>query len=84
MVNCIFGKTLQNVREYRIFKLVSSKTKALKYLAKPQTKQFHIINSNLMCIELVKTNVKLCKPLICGLVILDGSKHHMFTFYKVR
>ena len=68
LVNSIFGKTLQNTRRYKCIKLVNNVKSAIRYTSKPQFKRFQIINSDLVCIELLNTNVQLNKPIYIGMV----------------
>ena len=68
LVNSIFGKTLENSRRYRCVKLVDNEQSAQRYISKPQFKRFMIIDSDLVCIELIKTCVQLDKPIYIGMV----------------
>ena len=68
LINAVFGKSLENVRRYRCIKVVGNSVSAQRYINKPQFKKFQIINSNLVCVELLKTDVKLNKPIYVGMV----------------
>lgn len=69
-INSIFGKTLEDTRKYKNIKLVTSIEYARKYLNRPQLQSFTIISSNLVCLDLVKAEVKLNKPIYTGMVSL--------------
>ena len=81
MMNSVFGKSMENVRERIRLELVSNPEKALKLFAKPNFKQFIKFNDNFTAIELYKTKVCLNKPIYIGQTILDLSKLYMFDFH---
>ena len=60
------GKLMENVLHYKNLKLISSPEQHEKYTTKPQLKYFHIISPELVCVEMMKTNVVLNKPLCSG------------------
>ena len=68
LVNSIFGKTLENTRWYRHVVLVNNEKSAQRYINKPQYKSFEILNSNLVCVQMINTNVHLNKPIYIGMV----------------
>ena len=80
MMNSVFGKSMENVRERIRLELVSNTEKALKLFAKPNFKRFIKFNDNFTAIELYKTKVCLNKPIYIGQTILDLSKLYMFDF----
>lgn len=49
-------------------KLLTDEKSAQRYITKPQFKTFEIINSNLVCVELINTKVQLNKPIYIGMV----------------
>jgi len=81
VANCVYGKTIQNVRKYCKVKLHNS-NKSLKNAITSNTfKNFYIIGENL-----VQTNHSLSKivhdrPIYAGFAILELSKHFMFDFF---
>ena len=81
MMNSVFGKSMENVRERIRLELVSNTEKALKLFAKPNFKRFIKFNDNFTAIELYKTKVCLNKPIYIGQTILDLSKLYMFDFH---
>ena len=80
-VNAVFGKSLQNCRNYMDLRLVTSASKAKKLVAKPTYKYSHRINDDLVCIEMMKPKIKLDKPIYAGFSILDLSKELMYKFH---
>ena len=81
MNNAIFGKTMQDKRKHLDFEVVSDETRYMKCVSNRNFKHSHIINENLVGVEKQKTKLKLDKPIIIGMSILDLSKQHMYKFY---
>lgn len=86
MNNAIFGKTMENVRQRVDIKLKShwnnnSRYGARSLIASSNFKKRIIFNENLVAIELERTNIKMNKPVIVGMAILDISKWLMYDFY---
>ena len=93
MNNSIFGKTMENVRSRVNIKQKKKNCedqnncrgkeclRYLKYIAKSDFKIRAIINKNMVAIHRKKSFIKLNKPIINGLCILDISKVLMYNFY---
>lgn len=81
MNNSVFGKTMENVRNRCDVKLVNNNTKLTKLTAKPTFKYEKKINPYLSVVEMLRTNVKLDKPIYVGATILDISKTLMYEFH---
>ena len=79
--NAVYGKTLENVRNHNDFRLINTPERFQKLENKPSYKHRHIINEDLVAVELEKAMVELDKPIYMGLSILDYSKIHMYSFY---
>lgn len=79
MNNSVYGKTMENVRNRINFKLVSTEEKALNI--RNTKKKFTIFNDNLVGVHLLKTEVKLNKPIFIGQNVLDESKCVMYDFH---
>ena len=73
MINSVFGKTMENLRNHRNVKLVTTDEKRSKLISEPNytAKRF---SENLLAIEMKKTKVKINKPVYLGMSILDISK----------
>jgi hypothetical protein len=80
--NSTFGKTMKNVTLRKISGLVSVKLKCKKLVAKPQLKQFRIINENKILIDRIKEKVTFGKPIFAGFAILKQSKVLMYDFHN--
>ena len=81
MVNSFFGKTCENVRNYKDIKLVISETRLKKLTSKPTFHAFKIFHLNLAAVQLRRTTVKLMKPRYIGFSILEISKCLMYSFH---
>ena len=51
MNNSVYGKTMENVRNHMDFELVSTLQRLQKCVKKPNYKNRHIINENLVGVE---------------------------------
>ena len=81
MNNSVFGKTMENIRNRVNVKLVNSKEKALKLIAKPNYKSCKIFSENLISVHMKKTSLVMNKPVYLGACILDLSKTIMYDFH---
>ena len=71
---------MENVRNHRDIKLVTTEKRRIKLVSEPNyhtTKQF---SEHLLAIEMKKTSIKMNKPLYLGMSILDISKTLMNEF----
>ena len=74
MNNYFFGKTMENVRNHRDIKLVTSEKRRKTLLSEPNYHLYKKFSDHLMIIEMKKTRIKMNKPLYLGMSILDISK----------
>ena len=81
MNNSVFGKTMENIRNRVIVKLVNTKEKLKKLVAKPNYRSCKIFNENLVSVHMKKTSLTMNKPVYLGMCILDLSKIIMFDFH---
>ena len=81
LINSIFGKMMENVRQYKDVRLITNGRQHRLYTSKPQFKKFQIISDDLVTVELIKPEIKLNKAIYCGMSILDISKHRMYDFH---
>jgi hypothetical protein len=61
MNNTCFGKSMENVRHRRTIEIVDDPTKVKKFIAKPQTEQFLVINEDMVLVDRMKKEVLLNK-----------------------
>ena len=80
MNNSVFGKTMENIRNHKDLKLVTSDKKYLKYVMKPNFKGGHPSSKHLFAVEMGKTEITMNNPVYLGQEILDLSKTLMYEF----
>ena len=81
MNNSVFGKTMENVRNRRVVKLVVKEERRKKLVSAPNYDSCKQFFDNLMAIEVRKTEVLMDKPIAVGQAILDISKTLMYKFW---
>ena len=81
MNNSVFGKTMENVRNHRDIKLVTSDKRRKRLVSEPNYHSHKKFSEHLMIIEMKKTKVKMIKALFLGMLILDISKTLMYKFW---
>ena len=81
MNNSVFGKTMENVRNHRDIKLVTSDKRRKRLVSEPNYHSHEKFSEHLMAIEMKKTRVKMIKPIHLGMSILDISKMIMSEFW---
>ena len=81
MNNSVFGKTMENVRNHRDIKLVTSDKRRSILASEPNYHSSKCISKDLMIIEMRKVEVKMNKPIYLGQAILDISKTLMYEFW---
>ena len=74
MNNAVFGKTMENVREHRNIKLVTTERRRNYLATEPNFHTTKFFTEHLLAIEMKKTQILLNKPVYLGLSILDLSK----------
>ena len=81
MSNAVFGRTVENVRNHRNIKLVTTYEKFNKYASEPHLRNVKCFSENLLAVEMRETEVFMNKPVYLGQAILDISKTLMYEFY---
>ena len=81
MNNSVFGKTMENVRQYRDIELVTDKDRLVKLMADPRLKSRSIFTPELVAVHREKANAELRKPISVGCSVLDLSKLLMYQFH---
>ncbi|EGT57546.1 hypothetical protein CAEBREN_30406 [Caenorhabditis brenneri] len=81
MNNSVFGKTMENVRNRVDVHVVSDMDKVMKLAGSNNFKRRHIVNDNMILVEMAQKNIKLDKPVYVGMSILDLSKYLMYQFH---
>ena len=81
MNNSVFGKTMENVRNHRDIKLVTTDKRRSILASEPNYHSSKRISKDLMIMEMKKVEVKMNKPIYLGQAILDISKTLMYEFW---
>ena len=81
MINSVFGKIMENLRNHRNIKLVTTDEKRSKLISEPNYHTIKRFSENLLSIEMKKTKVKMNKPAYLGMLILDISKTLTYKFW---
>lgn len=79
--NSIFGKSCENVRNYRDIRLVTEPDQFVKLVRKREFQRCEVFYDNLVAVELLKEEVVLNKPIYTGFTIMDLSKLLMYDFH---
>ena len=80
MNNCVFGKTVENIRKHGNIKLVATDKRRNQFVSEPSYHTTKWFSENLLAIEMKNTKVKMNKPVYLGLSILEISKTLMHDF----
>ena len=81
MKNLVFGKTMDNVRNHRDIRVVTSDKRRSILASEPNYHSSKCISKDLMIMEMRKVEVKMNKPIYLGQAILDISKTLMHEFW---
>ena len=81
MNNSVFGKTMENVRNHRDIKIVTTNKQRNKLASEPNYHTTKYISKNLLIMGVKKTEVKMNKPIYLGQAILDISKILIYEFW---
>lgn len=84
MNNAIYGKTLENVKKHSEIRLVNkwhTRYGGKSLICRPNFKGIKIFNENLVAVEFNKISIKIDKPMIVGVAILEISKILMYSFH---
>ena len=66
MNNTVFGKTMENIRDHKDMKLVTSDKKYQKYVMKPNFKDGHPFSKHLFAAKMGKREITMNKPVYLG------------------
>ena len=81
MNNSVFGKTMENVRNHRDIRKVTTDKRRSILVSEPNYHSSKCISKDLMIMEMKKVEVKMNKPIYLGQAILDISKTLMYEFW---
>ena len=81
MNNTVFGKTMENVRNHRDIKIVTTDKRRSILASEPNYHSTKYISKDLLIMEMKKFEVKMNKPIYLGQTILDISKTLTYEFW---
>ena len=81
MTNSVLDKTMENVRNYRDIKVVSTNKRRIQLVPKLNYKSTKYFSEDLVAIEMNKTSIKVNKPIYLDQSILDISNTLMYQFW---
>ena len=81
MNNSVFGKTMENIRNHKDMKLVTTEQKYQKYVMKLKFKDGYPFSKELFSVEMGKIEITMNKPVYLGQAISDLSKTLMYEFH---
>ena len=81
MNNSVFGKTMENVRNHRDIKIVTTNKQRNRLASKPNYHITKYIGKDLLIMEMKKVEVKMNKSIYLAQAILDISKILMYEFW---
>ena len=81
MINCVYGKSMKNIRNRINVKLIDDQRKYIKCVNKPSFISQKIFDKGFVAIHCAKTGLTLNKPIYVGFSILELSKLLMYKFH---
>ena len=81
MNSSVFGKTMENIRNHKDMKLVTTEQKYQKYVMKLKFKDGYPFSKELFSVEMGKIEITMNKPVYLGQAISDLSKTLMYEFH---
>ncbi len=89
MINSVFGKMMERVRDRVNIEFLKDTTDAevdtiIRKINKSKDYNLRAFTDNMMMIEFEPDYVKLDKPVFVGAAILDLSKAHMYAFFYMK
>ena len=81
MNNSVFGKTMENIRNWVNIRLVNNQKSLKKCVAKPNFDHYTVFDENLAALHMKKTELVFNIPVYLGMCILDLLKTVMYDFH---
>ena len=83
MNNSVFGKIVENIRNHKNMKLLTSRKENAKYVMKPNFKDGCPFSKEVIGVVIGKTEIKMNKPVYLGQTILNMSKTLIFAYIYI-
>ena len=81
LINCVYGKSMENIRKRVSVKLINNSKEYLKCVSKPNFVSQKIFDKNFIAVHQIKSVLTLNKPIFVGFSILELSKLLMYKFH---
>ena len=81
LINCIYGKNMENIRKRISVKLISNSKDYLRCVSKPNFISQKIFDKNFIAVHQMKSVLTLNEPIYVGFSILELSKLLMYKFH---
>ena len=81
MNNSVFGKTMENVKNYRDIKLVATRKRINQLVSEPNYHTTRWFSEHLLATEMKKRKLKMNSPVYVGSSILEITKTLMYKFW---
>ena len=81
LINCIYGKSMENIRKRISVKLINNSKDYLRRVSKPNFVSQKIFDKNFIAVNQIEFVLTLNKPIYVGLSILELSKLLMYKFH---
>ena len=81
MVNCVYGKTMKNLRKRVNIKLVNNAGDYVKCISRPSFVSQKFLDKNLVAIHKIKPVLLLNKPIYVGFCVLELSELLMYDWH---
>ena len=81
IINCMYGKSIENIRKRISLKLINSSKDYLRCVSKPNFISQKIFDKNFIAVHQIKYVSTLNKPIYVGFSILELSKLLMYKFH---
>ena len=81
LINCIYGKIMENIRKRISVKLINKCKDYLRCVSKPNFISQKIFDKNFIAVHQIKSVLTLNKPVYVGFSILELSKFLMYKFH---
>ena len=79
IINCVYGKTMENMRKRMKIRIVTNKEDLNKYGTRPTFINHVIYGKNLVSIHEKPQTIKLNKPIYVGCTVLELSNVQVFV-----
>ena len=77
----VFGKTMENIRNHKDIKLMTSRERYQKYVIKPKFKDGYLFSKELFAAEIEETEIEMNNLVHLVQVILNLIKRLMYELY---